>query len=90
MPRCVPLWDSGHLAHSFNNLVLVVGVITTLVFFFFSKEHKGALGATARMGIWFLMISFGAGYGYTVMSRISLLIGRFQFLLDDWLGIVRF
>jgi hypothetical protein len=86
----VPLWDSAHLAHSFNNLVLVVGVITTLVFFFFSKEHKGAIGATARMGIWYLMISFGAAYGFTVMSRISLLIGRFQFLLDDWLGIVRF
>jgi hypothetical protein len=36
------------------------------------------------------MISFGAAYGFTVMSRISLLIGRSQFLLDDWLGIVRF
>jgi hypothetical protein len=35
------------------------------------------------------MIGFGAGYGYTVMSRVSLLIGRFQFLLEDWLGIVR-
>jgi hypothetical protein len=33
------------------------------------------------------MVSFGAGYGYTVMSRISLLIGRFQFLLHDWLGL---
>ena len=36
-----------------------------------------------------LMVGFGAGYGYTVMSRVSLLIGRFQFLLEDWLGIVR-
>ena len=33
------------------------------------------------------MAGFGAGYGYTVMSRISLLIGRFQFLLDNWLGL---
>ena len=40
----------------------------------------------ARTGILFLMISFGAGYGYTVMSRLSLLIGRFQFLIEDWLG----
>jgi hypothetical protein len=86
----VPLWSAADLGGSFNNLVLVVGVITTLVFFFFSKEHKGALGATARMGIWYLMISFGAAYGFTVMSRISLLIGRSQFLLDDWLGIMRF
>jgi hypothetical protein len=86
----VPLWIAGDPVASFNNLVLVVGVITTLVFFFFSKEHKGVLGGTAKLGIWFLMVSFGAAYGFTVMSRISLLIGRFQFLLDDWLGIVRF
>jgi hypothetical protein len=86
----VPLWNTADLGGSFNTLVLVVGVITTLVFFFFSKEHKGAIGATARVGIWYLMISFGAAYGFTVMSRISLLIGRSQFLLDDWLGIVRF
>ena len=86
----VPLWGTPAMTDSFNNLVLVVGVITTLVFFFFSKEHNGAIGATARVGIWYLMVSFGAAYGFTVMSRISLLIGRFQFLLDDWLGIVRF
>jgi len=86
----VPLWSAADPAGSFNNVILVVGVITTLVFFFFSKEHKGALGATARLGIWYLMVSFGAAYGFTVMSRISLLIGRMQFLLDDWLGIVRF
>jgi hypothetical protein len=86
----VPLWVPGNPATTFNNLVLVVGVISTLVFFFFSKEHKGALGGTAKLGVWYLMVSFGAAYGFTVMSRISLLIGRFQFLLDDWLGITRF
>jgi hypothetical protein len=86
----VPLWIPGDPGASFNHLILVVGVITTLVFFFFSKEHKGVIGGTAKLGIWYLMVSFGAAYGFTVMSRISLLIGRFQFLLDDWLGIVRF
>jgi hypothetical protein len=34
------------------------------------------------------MVTFGAGFGYTVMARISLLVGRFQFLFDDWLGIL--
>ena len=86
----VRLWIPGDPAGSLNNLILVVGVITTLVFFFFSKEHKGVVGGTARLGIWYLMISFGAAYGFTVMSRISLLIGRLMFLLDDWLGVVRF
>jgi len=79
----VPLWIAGDPASSLNNIILAVGVITTLVFFFFSKEHKGAIGGTARVGIWYLMVSFGAAYGFTVMSRISLLIGRLMFLLDD-------
>jgi len=86
----LPLWDSANIVGSINNIVLVIGVVCTLVFFFFSTEHKGAIGATAKLGIWYLMVSFGAAYGFTVMSRISLLIGRFQFLLDPWLGIVRF
>ena len=84
------LWDPAHIAASFNNIVLVVGVVCTLVFFFFSTEHKGPVGGAAKLGIWYLMVSFGAAYGFTVMSRISLLIGRFQFLLDKWLGVVRF
>jgi hypothetical protein len=35
-------------------------------------------------------VSFGASYGYTVMARVSLLIGRVMFLLRDWLGVLQF
>ena len=78
---------TGHVGSSINSIIFAVGLITSLLFFFYSREHKGSLGAASKLGIFFLMVSFGAGYGYTVMSRISLLIGRFQFLLEDWLGI---
>jgi hypothetical protein len=67
-------------------IVVVVGTISTLIYFYFSKEHKGTLGATAKVGIWFIMIAFGAHFGYTVMARISLLIGRVYFLANEWLG----
>jgi hypothetical protein len=73
---------------SANNIVLVVGVVTTLLYFYFSKEHKGILGGAARVGIIFVMISFGASFGYTVMARISLLIGRIHFFLHDVFHIV--
>jgi hypothetical protein len=66
------------------NLVMVVGVLSVLVYFYFSAEHKGAIGGISRIGIWFLMISFGAAFGYTVMGRISLLIGRMVFLVNEW------
>lgn len=68
--------------------VVIVGVITGIIYFFFSKEHKGAFGGFAKIGIWFLMIAFGASFGYTVMARISLLIGRMYFLLHNWLGLI--
>jgi hypothetical protein len=70
---------------SFSIVVGTLAVISGLVYFFFSKEHKGAFGAVSRVGIWVLMVTFGAGFGYTVMGRIALLVGRFEFLLYDWL-----
>ena len=74
---------------SISSFIMIVGVISTLIYFFFSKEHKGFLGKTANLGIWFIMIAFGASFGYTVMARISLLIGRMQFLLHNWLGLIK-
>ena len=65
----------------FNNLIIITGTITGLLYFYFSKEHKGALGAATKIGINFLMISFGASFGFAVMGRISLLVGRFSDLI---------
>lgn len=81
-----PMW-TGQVGSSINAIIFTVGIITSLLFFFYSREHKGGLGVASKLGIIFLMVSFGAGYGYTVMSRVSLLIGRFQFLIEDWLGL---
>lgn len=72
------------MADSIGTVVIVLGVLSGLVYFFFSKEHKGAFGATAKVGIWFLMVTFGASFGYTVMSRMSLLIGRVDFIINWW------
>jgi hypothetical protein len=66
-----------------SNFLLVAGLTTSLLYFYFSKEHTGVLKGVSRVGIAFLMISFGASFGYTVMSRISLAIGRVRFLMED-------
>jgi len=71
-----------------KNITIVVGVLACLVYFYFSFEHKGVVGRAAKLGIWFLMITFGAGFGYTVMGRITLLTMRFEFLFDDWLWLI--
>ncbi|MCF7858139.1 MAG: hypothetical protein K9N07_02280 [Candidatus Cloacimonetes bacterium] len=71
-----------------GNIMLIVGTICGVIYFYFSKKHEGVFGVSAKIGIYFLMVSFGAAFGYTAMARISLLIGRLQFLLGDWLGII--
>jgi hypothetical protein len=76
--------STGDWGESLKNILLVVGLLASLFYFFFSVEHRGLAGGVARLGIWFLMISFGASYGFTVMARISLLIGRLSFLFFDW------
>jgi hypothetical protein len=83
----VPVFVNGNL--SIGSLVIVIGTFCGLVYFFFSKEHKGAFGGLAKVGIWFLMISFGASFGYTVMSRMSLLLGRLDYLFGTWLGLIK-
>jgi hypothetical protein len=57
-------------------------VICAIIYFYFSKEHKGGFGKAARIGIWVLMAAFGASFGYTVMARISLLTGRMDYLIQ--------
>jgi hypothetical protein len=84
----LPLFVGGNLHTTIGNIVIVVGTFCGLIYFFFSKEHKGAFGGAARVGVLFLMITFGALFGYTVMSRMSLLIGRLHYLFSDWLGLI--
>ena len=72
---------------SLSNTVTVLALIAGLVYFFFSKEHKGLFGRISKVGVWVLMVTFGAGFGYTVMGRIALLVGRLEFLLYDWLAL---
>ena len=68
--------------------LVLIGFLTSLAYFFFSAPHTGIHGLGARIGIWFLMVAFGASFGYTVMARVSLLIARVQFLLRDWLHLI--
>ncbi len=75
-----PFWTQ--VGTVMNNLVIIVGTLSALYYFFFSMEHKGIFRGISRVGIYFLMVSFGASFGFAVMGRISLLIGRFNSLIE--------
>ncbi|RKX18362.1 MAG: hypothetical protein DRP51_09290 [Candidatus Zixiibacteriota bacterium] len=81
------LTESG--GFNFEALVVIVGLLSTLTYFYFSREHKGIIGKVAKLGTYFLMLFFGATFGYTVMSRMSTFIGRIDFLLSDFLHIIK-
>ena len=72
----------------FGSVILVVGTICGLMYFFFSKPHTGLIGGSAKIGVIVLMIGFGASFGYTVQARITLFADRVLYLLRDWLDIL--
>jgi hypothetical protein len=76
--------------HGFNinAFIVILGVSTVLIYFFFSIEPGKVLKTTSWIGIIYLMIFFGASFGYTVMGRVSLVIGRMRFLILDWWPLV--
>lgn len=76
------------LWQSIRNTLLVLGVLCSLTYFYFSVEHKGVVRQIARCGIWVLMITFGSSFAFTVMGRITLLTVRLEFLLGRWLGLI--
>ena len=75
--------------NTFNNVLIVLGVAASLSYFFFSWESKGVLAVPSKIGRIVMMITFGAAFGNTVMGRMSLLIGRLQYLWGTWLGVMK-
>ena len=71
-----------------NSALVLLGFACVIAYFYFSAPHNRVHRFASRTGIWFLMVAFGASFGYTVMARVSLLIARVQFLLRDWLHLL--
>jgi hypothetical protein len=81
------VWQN--LVRTADSSFLIIGTLACLVFFLFSVEHKGAVGRFAYFGRLCIMAGFGASFGFTVMARVSLLIGRMQYLTRDVVEAVR-
>ncbi|MBI5881544.1 MAG: hypothetical protein HZB91_00335 [Elusimicrobia bacterium] len=64
------------VGHDISVFILVAALLTVLIYFFFSVEHRGPIKAASKVGIYFIMIYLGAAFGTTVMGRFSLLYGR--------------
>ncbi|HHX10371.1 MAG TPA: hypothetical protein GX729_03210 [Firmicutes bacterium] len=85
----LPLWVAGDWWQSVSNILYIVGTFSALVYFLFTVEKKGVQGKISSVGRWVMMLAFGAAFGNTVMARVSLFLGRMQFLLGDWVGLIK-
>lgn len=83
-----------------NNVIIVLGTASTLAFFLFIPlgKHLGngdsagrfsPMGIMSSMGRATMMAAFGSSYGFIVMSRLSYLVARLQFLLGSWTQALR-
>ncbi len=84
-----PLAAGAKYSVAINAALLLIGVVTTLSFFLFTVEPKGLAGVGSKIGRYTMMLAFGAAFGTTVMARVSLFLGRMQFLLIDFLGVAK-
>ena len=81
---------SADYAGVLSDLFLVVGLVAVLLHFYFSAPHSAVMRGVSRFGVLVLMLSFGASFGFTVMGRISLAIGRAQDLLGFGMSQARY
>jgi hypothetical protein len=84
---------AGGLEAAVDNLCIAVGTIGTLTYFYFTmgtgkKPGSKLIRFWAVIGKWVILITFGAIFGNRIMSYVSLLIERVNFLLSDWLGLI--
>lgn len=88
--------DYGPGLGLFSGIVALVGTIGVLLHFYFSAGQEGRLAGLRAglvrlwggLGRWFILVAFGAILATTFVSRLSLLAGRVQFLLDSVRGLL--
>jgi hypothetical protein len=68
-----------------NNLVFVIAILTTLLYFFFSFKGESPFAQKSmRAGRLMIMVALGSMFGATVMTRLAYLLERLRFLFADW------
>jgi len=75
--------------NTINNVVIVLGTALALCYFFFTFKPNVVTDNAAKLGRWVLMLTFGAAFGNSVQGRLSLLISQMQFMLRDWLHVIK-
>jgi len=81
---------TSSLETNINNLIIIAGVCFVTLFFFYSRETKGAMVPINQVGRYFIMTAMGAAFAYSFLGRTSMLLERFKILVKfpDYLVLI--
>lgn len=82
------LW-TGTLSTSINNWVLLLTLLGTVMYFFFTirRDANPVMKGGVWLGRWAIMVALGAAFGNTVLYRYNLFYARVHYILGDWLHV---
>jgi hypothetical protein len=94
VPRYLAMYGPG--LGLLSGIIVVVGTIGVVLHMTFGRGREGRLAALqdavvqswGGLGRWFILVAFAAILATTFLSRLSLLVGRVQFLLDSVQGLL--
>jgi lipoprotein signal peptidase len=78
-----PFFVAGNIGSTINNILIQIMVPSVLLYFWFTgtTRESAPMKVVEKIARYTMMAGFGSAYGYTVLTRYSLFIGRSQFLL---------
>lgn len=81
----IPLFVAGDMNSTISNILIAIMTPSVLLYFWFTggMSEGGAMDYVRKIARYTMMAGFGSAYGYTVLTRYSLFIGRAQFLLGN-------
>ncbi len=81
----IPLFVAGDMVQTFSNILIIIMTPCVLLYFWFTGgiSEGGPMQYVRKIARYTIMAGFGSAYGYTVLTRYSLFIGRSQFLLGN-------
>lgn len=73
-----PLFVGGDILQTINNVLIFVGVVTTIFYFVYSIEHKGPFNTVSKIGRYIMMAAFGGSFGFNMLGRFAILVTPLQ------------
>jgi hypothetical protein len=79
------LFVTGDMTATISNIFIAIMTPSVLLYFWFTggTREGGPMDYVRKIARYTIMAGFGSAYGYTVLTRYSLFIGRAQFLLGN-------